>query len=347
MKNNLYRMGVDVGSTTLKIIILDSGNIVVHKVYRRHKADINNVFKEELNTIIEKFPGMKFTINISGSAGIGISERTGIPFVQEVVASVEVVNKLYPETRTMIDLGGEDAKMVFFHKGKQPDIRMNGSCAGGTGAFIDQMADLMNISISDLSGYADKHNKIYPVASRCGVFAKTDVQNLISRSVPLEDLAKSILDAVAMQTITSLARGYDILPKILFIGGPLTFIPALRQSFKEALEVSGNDFILPENSEFFPALGAALYDNDNKAYDDLKELVKHLEHKVEEHSNTLEALFKDEQEYENWKKTRKIKKLEVRKCLRENAFNSLRHVFFMVVARQYYCYFRHRPSCVL
>ncbi|MDL2262437.1 acyl-CoA dehydratase activase-related protein [Bacteroidales bacterium OttesenSCG-928-I21] len=311
--NNIHKIGVDVGSTTLKVIILDNENSVVHKVYRRHKADINNVFKEELNTIIEKFPNAKFTINVSGSAGIGISERTGIPFVQEVVASVEVVNKLYPETRTMIDLGGEDAKMVFFHEGKQPDIRMNGSCAGGTGAFIDQMADLMNISVSDLSGYADKYNKVYPVASRCGVFAKTDVQNLISRSVPIEDLAKSILDAVAMQTITSLARGYDILPKILFIGGPLTFIPALRQSFKEALEGNDNDYILPENSEFFPALGSALYDNNNEVYEDLRELTKYLENKVEEHKDTLEVLFKDEQEYENWKKTRKIKKLEVRK----------------------------------
>ncbi|MDR2009685.1 MAG: acyl-CoA dehydratase activase [Bacteroidales bacterium] len=313
MKNDFYKIGVDVGSTTLKIIVLGTGNEVVHKVYRRHKADINNVFIEELDNIIEKFPQIKFTINITGSAGIGISERTGIPFVQEVVASVKVVSELYPDTKTMIDLGGEDAKMVFFHNGKQPDIRMNGSCAGGTGAFIDQMADLMNISIQDLSLYAERAKKVYPVASRCGVFAKTDVQNLISRSVPVEDVAKSILDAVAMQTITSLARGYDIEPKVLFIGGPLTFIPELRESFKEALNIDKNDLILPVNSEFFPALGAALFDNDNQIYEDLSLLSKHLENKVEEHKDTLDVLFGSREEYENWKKNRKIKSLKINK----------------------------------
>ena len=312
-KTEVFNIGVDVGSTTLKIIVLSRENKVIHKVYRRHKADINNVFIEELAEIIEKFPGIKFTMNITGSAGIGISERTGIPFVQEVVASVEVVNRLYPGTRTMIDLGGEDAKMVFFHEGKQPDIRMNGSCAGGTGAFIDQMADLMNISLDDLSKYADNYNKAYPVASRCGVFAKTDVQNLISRSVPVEDVAKSILDAVAMQTVTSLARGYDIKPKVLFIGGPLTFIPALRDSFKEILNIDSTDFILPENSEFFPALGSALYDNNNEIYDDLKVLITHLENKVEDIKDTLSVLFNSEDEYEEWKKNRKIKKLELHK----------------------------------
>lgn len=305
---NILKIGVDVGSTTIKIVILNSGNEVVYKSYRRHKADINNIFIEELNTIIKNFSRYKFTINISGSAGIGIAERAHIQFVQEVVASIEVVNKLYPETKTMIDLGGEDAKMVFFHEGKQPDIRMNGSCAGGTGAFIDQMTDLMNISIEDLSNNAENYSKIYPVASRCGVFAKTDIQHLISRSIPISDISKSILDAVAIQTITSLARGYDIEPKILCIGGPLTFIPALRQSFKEILKVEDSNFILPENSEYFPALGAAIIDSD-KIYEDLNILIKQLDIKVEQQKDTLPVFFNSNEEYSEWKKTKKIKKL--------------------------------------
>lgn len=208
---------------------------MIYKVYRRHKADFNTLFVEELNTVTSRFPDCWFTIAITGSAGMGISERTGIPFVQEVVASIEVVDKEYPDTHTLIDLGGEDAKMVFFKDGRQLDIRMNGSCAGGTGVFIDQMADLMNIPVEELGRQALKYEKLYPVASRCGVFAKTDVQNLISRNVPVPDISMSILRTVAVQSVTTLARGCDIQPKILCIGGPLTFIPALRDSFVELL----------------------------------------------------------------------------------------------------------------
>ena len=295
--DNVCRIGIDVGSTTLKVIVLNCLNEIIYKVYRRHKADFNTLFVEELNNIISRFPDSRFTIAITGSAGMGISERTGIPFVQEVVASIEVIKKEFPETHTMIDLGGEDAKMVFFEDGKQPDIRMNGSCAGGTGAFIDQMADLMNISVSELGSQALRYEKLYPVASRCGVFAKTDVQNLISRNIPIPDISMSILRTVAIQSITTLARGCDIQPKILCIGGPLTFIPALRDSFIELLNLIPSDLIIPANSEYFPAWGTALYNREGEVTEDLPLLIHKLEIKESKRKDVLPALFRSEEEY--------------------------------------------------
>lgn len=307
----MYNIGIDVGSTTLKIIILDSENTILYKAYKRHKANINGAFIEEIKNIKSRFPDKQFRMNITGSAGMGISERTGIPFVQEVVASVEVINKMYPKTHVMIDLGGEDSKMVFFQDGRQPDIRMNGSCAGGTGAFIDQMADLMNISVEELSDQAVKSEKIYPVASRCGVFAKTDVQNLISRNVPIPDISMSILHTVALQSITSLARGFEISSGILCIGGPLTFIPSLRESFRKILKVDDDDFVLPENSEYFPAWGCALCcREDNGIQDPDALLLKLAEKNDSKEKNTLPVLFSDETEYSEWKKNRKIKSLK-------------------------------------
>ena len=321
-EKNIYKIGVDAGSTTLKLVILDNENNVVYKSYTRHKADINNVFKTELKKIDEKFPNERFSITMTGSAGMGIADRMEISFVQEVVASIEVIKNIYPETGVLIDLGGEDAKMVFFGKGKQPDIRMNGSCAGGTGAFIDQMADLMHISVDDLAERALCYEKIYPVASRCGVFAKTDVQNLISRNIPAADVAKSILNAVALQSITALARGREIVPKILCIGGPLTFNLALRQSFRELLNISEDDFILPENSKHFPAYGAALYKIENcKVYDDIFSLAKKLETSGSERKNTMPVLFKDEIEYTEWIANRKIKYLKIRELAVSDTVN--------------------------
>lgn len=307
----MYNIGIDVGSTTLKIIILDSENTILYKAYKRHKANINGAFIEEIKNIKSRFPDKQFRMNITGSAGMGISERTGIPFVQEVVASVEVIYKMYPKTHVMIDLGGEDSKMVFFQDGRQPDIRMNGSCAGGTGAFIDQMADLMNISVEELSDQAVKSEKIYPVASRCGVFAKTDVQNLISRNVPIPDISMSILHTVALQSITSLARGFEISSGILCIGGPLTFIPSLRESFRKILKVNDDDFVLPKNSEYFPAWGCALCcREDNGIQDPDALLLKLAEKNDSKEKNTLPVLFSDETEYSEWKKNRKIKSLK-------------------------------------
>jgi len=268
MSSKSIKIGIDAGSTTLKAIVLDENDNIIYKSYRRHKANVNSVFINELKKIncplgfaawrSQELSIINYQLSITGSAGIGIAERCGAPFVQEVVAAVELVQKRFPQVRTLIDLGGEDAKMVFFGENNHPDIRMNGSCAGGTGAFIDQMASLLNIPVETLGEQAERCEKIYPVASRCGVFAKTDIQNLIARNVSVPDIAASTLYAVALQSITSLARGYDIIPPVLCIGGPLTFIPALREQFCKILNLRNEDLILPENSEFFPAFGAAL-----------------------------------------------------------------------------------------
>lgn len=306
-----YKMGVDVGSTTVKIVVLDNNQQIIHKSYCRHQANIQQTLVAELQKVVELYPGTTFNINISGSAGMGIGERVGIPFVQEVVAAVEVVKNVYSAAHTLIDLGGEDAKMVFFNEGRHPDIRMNGSCAGGTGAFIDQMASLMNISVNELGEKALDYDKIYPIASRCGVFAKTDVQNLISRNIPVSDISASILHAVALQSVTTLSRGCDVVPKVICIGGPLTFIPALRNSFRDVLKIETSDIIVPDNGEYFPAWGAALYEEDSVKSFDLNSLIEKLnESTSSNHSEALPALFKDELEYIEWDANRNVKALQ-------------------------------------
>lgn len=309
-----YKMGVDVGSTTVKVVVLDSNLQIIHKSYCRHQANIQQTLVTELKKTKELFPEASFDIHISGSAGMGIGERIGIPFVQEVVAAVEVVKNVYSGAHTLIDLGGEDAKMVFFSEGKHPDIRMNGSCAGGTGAFIDQMASLMNIPIEELGSKALNYDKIYPIASRCGVFAKTDVQNLISRNIPVADISASILHAVALQSVTTLARGCDVVPKVICIGGPLTFIPALRNAFRDILKIEDSDFIVPENGEYFPAWGAALYKEEKARNFNLSELIENLEiSTTSNHSEALEPLFSNEEEYSAWNSNRSIKSLAFKK----------------------------------
>jgi predicted CoA-substrate-specific enzyme activase len=210
-------------------------------------------------------------------------------------------------------LGGEDAKIVFFEDGKQPDIRMNGSCAGGTGAFIDQMADLMNITVQKLGETALDFHKIYPIASRCGVFAKTDVQNLISRNIPQADMAMSILHTVVLQAITTLVRGHQVQPKALCIGGPLTFIPALRERFKHLLNLQEDEIILPENSEYFPAWGCAFLAGKNDNLVDINDLIQKIsENKGYRPADSLPPLFENEREYRIWKEKRNIKHLKFR-----------------------------------
>ncbi|GHT48680.1 2-hydroxyglutaryl-CoA dehydratase [Bacteroidia bacterium] len=308
---DIYRIGIDIGSTTFKIIILDENSEVIYRLYRRHKANVSKVMTEELHTIVQKFPDRQFTVGITGSAGMGITERIGIPFTQEVVAAIEVIKKEHPNTHTMIDLGGEDAKMVFFESDKQPDIRMNGSCAGGTGAFIDQMADLMHISVEELGKKALEYEKIYPVASRCGVFAKTDVQNLIARNVPVADVAMSILYTVALQSITALSRGCTVAPEIVCVGGPLTFLSALRKAFAQILNFDEKEFAPPENSEFFPAWGTALYHPEQQVVKDIPELISQLATaNTQVRKDTLPPLFESEAAYADWQKNRNIKHLK-------------------------------------
>ncbi|MFV1962281.1 MAG: BadF/BadG/BcrA/BcrD ATPase family protein, partial [Acidimicrobiia bacterium] len=188
-----YSVGIDVGSTTAKVVILDDARQIVFSTYQRHNAETLLTVREALSNAQQKLGDVPITVSIAGSAGMGLSERYDLPFVQEVVASAEVVRLLYPEVRTLIDIGGEDAKLIFFEEGGQPsEMRMNGACAGGTGAFIDQMATLLDVDVARLSGLAGLHMNVYPIASRCGVFAKTDVQNLLAREIPHQDIAASI-----------------------------------------------------------------------------------------------------------------------------------------------------------
>jgi predicted CoA-substrate-specific enzyme activase len=258
-----YKLGIDVGSTTAKIAVLDTENQIIFSDYKRHNTEvfptILAILTESKNIIGDK----PLTISITGTAGMGISEKTGIHFVQEVVASAEVVRQLHPKVRTLIDLGGEDAKIIFFNEDGKPDIRMNGNCAGGTGAFIDQMASLLNCNVTELNDMAKESKNTYPVASRCGVFAKTDIQNLISRDIPSSDIVASIYKAVAFQAINSLARGSDIVPKIIFTGGPLTFQPELRKAFLSILEIDNSQIEEINYGELFPAVGAALHNEDS------------------------------------------------------------------------------------
>lgn len=229
----MVKVGLDVGSTTVKMIAIDKEGRIVYSKYERHNAkakDVIILMLKELGTIVNN---EDIAIRITGSVGMGLSEKYGIPFVQEVVAATKAVQNKYPHIASMIDIGGEDAKVVFFKDSEAVDLRMNGNCAGGTGAFIDQMAIILGVSVYEMNELAMNATHVYPIASRCGVFCKTDIQNLIAKNVSREDIAASIFHAVAVQTVVTLARGYDIKTPILFCGGPLTFIPALRKAFIE------------------------------------------------------------------------------------------------------------------
>ena len=255
----MIHIGLDAGSTTVKVVAVNEKGNVVYKEYRRHFADISGTAVSMLEHVRTKLGDVPAHLSVTGSAGMGIAERTGIPFVQEVVAACELVLKNFPQIKTLVDIGGEDAKMIFFRESKSPDIRMNGNCAGGTGSFIDQMATILNVEVGELGDLAARAKTVYPIASRCGVFSKTDVQNLLARNVGREDIAASIFHAVSMQVITSLARGCDIQPQVFLCGGPFTFIPALREAFVKQSGLREEDFYVSEYAEVIPAWGAAIH----------------------------------------------------------------------------------------
>lgn len=259
------KIGLDVGSTTIKCVVLDDNNEIIYSNYERHMSRIVEMTHTLLCRIDEMFPNEDMSVVISGSAGMGMATGIGIPFTQEVYATRTAVKTYLPETDTVIELGGEDAKILFLSGGLE--VRMNGSCAGGTGAFIDQMASLMGVSIEDINGLAEQHDKLYTIASRCGVFAKTDIQPLINQGARIPDIAASILYAVVNQTIGGLAQGREITGNVVYLGGPLTFLPELRKSFDNVLNIKGT---CPDNSLYYVAIGAAL-SPDNKVFN-LKEL---------------------------------------------------------------------------
>ena len=247
------RIGLDVGSTTLKCVVLDDSDKIVYKQYTRHFSQIAERASAMLMDIARDLNISSASLCISGSAGMGLSESLEIPFTQEVYATRLAVKRLSPETDTVIELGGEDAKILFLDGAME--VRMNGSCAGGTGAFIDQMATLLNVTPDDMNIMASHHTKLHSIASRCGVFAKSDIQALLNQGATKEDISASIFYAVVNQTVAGLAQGRKLSGNVLYLGGPLTFLPELRAAFDDVLKSSG---IAPENSLYFVAYGAAL-----------------------------------------------------------------------------------------
>ena len=249
----MKRLGIDIGSTTIKCVVLSDAGEVLYSSYDRHRAKIVSCMTELLQTVADRFPGEEMAVAVSGSAGMGIANDLGIPFVQEVWATRLAVKKLRPETDTVIELGGEDAKILFLSE--TMEVRMNGSCAGGTGAFIDQMAALMGVTPDEMNELSKKSERTYTIASRCGVFAKSDVQPLINQGAKREDIAASIFLAVVNQTVAGLAQGREITGRVLYLGGPLTFLPGLRDAFDSTLRVQG---VCPDNSLYYVAMGAAM-----------------------------------------------------------------------------------------
>ena len=305
LSEEFYFAGIDVGSTTTKMAILDKTNRLVFSRYIRHNTRIHLTITLLLQEAKEELGNISIKLRITGSAGIGISEKSGIPFIQEVVAAAQVVKMLYPEIKTLIDIGGEDSKMIFFYDHKAPDIRMNGSCAGGTGAFIDQMASLMNIPVTGFNELAANYSKIYTIASRCGVFAKTDVQNLLSRKISKSDIAASVYHAVAVQAMNTLARGFEIVPKVMFVGGPFSFMPELIKSFIRDLKLDPADVIEPKHPELLPAIGVALGDKESMhiTIDALIAKIKISENKITV-IDRLKPLFNSDDEFVKWQKER-------------------------------------------
>ncbi len=290
-------LGIDIGSTTAKLVLRDGSNVLYEK-YERHFSQVRQKTLELLSRMPHVRDGEELTVAISGSAGLGLSQSAGLAFVQEVFATGEAVKMIEPDTSAVIELGGEDAKIIFFEGGT--DERMNGSCAGGTGAFIDQMATLLNVTVDEMDKLSLAHKRIYPIASRCGVFAKTDIQPLLNQGARKEDIAASIFQAVVNQTIAGLARGRKITGKVLFLGGPLYYCKGLRQRFQETLGLDGEHAIFPEDGRFAVALGASLYAEKNSTPITLGALKTAIQNSLSAAPavHRLEPLFCDAHEYE-------------------------------------------------
>ncbi|HOW23044.1 MAG TPA: acyl-CoA dehydratase activase-related protein [Sedimentibacter sp.] len=294
-----FLAGLDIGSTTVKIAVLDHEGKMVYKQYERHYSDITNTVIEIINNSSEYLKDSFIKISVTGSGAIDVSKYLDIPFVQEVAASTRAIEEFIPSTDVVIELGGEDAKITYLSGNLEQ--RMNGSCAGGTGAFIDQMAVLMKTDAKGLNELAKKHKTIYPIASRCGVFAKSDVQPLLNEGARQEDIAASIFQAVVNQTISGLAQGRPIRGKVAFLGGPLFFLSELRERFKETLGLTDENLICPDDANYYVAIGAALLSHENKKIS-FNEFFNNMKAKIESskfryRKTELPPLFKNEDEY--------------------------------------------------
>ena len=324
MKN--YTLGIDIGSTTVKVALLDDECNLLFSDYQRHYAEIQETCARLIGEAYDSLGDLEVSPAITGSGGLTLAKHLGVPFVQEVIAVSTCLKKRCPTTDVAIELGGEDAKIIYFEKGNI-EQRMNGICAGGTGSFIDQMADLLRTDAAGLNVYARSHHSIYPIAARCGVFAKTDIQPLINEGATREDLAASIFQAVVNQTISGLACGKPIRGHVAFLGGPLHFLDQLRERFIDTLKLDEEHSIVPDNSHLFAAQGAAM-ESENAARSEartndvpyvpgmekttLHDLVTKLESgiKMEFEVSRLDPLFKDQEEYEEFRERQDRYKVE-------------------------------------
>ena len=294
-----YSLGIDVGSTTVKTVITDSSGEIIYSKYQRHLSKVKETVTDQLKIIQADYPDAEFTVCITGSAGLGLANSAGIPFVQEVHAAFLAVKQKQPDADAVIELGGEDAKIIFLTGGVEQ--RMNGSCAGGTGAFIDQMATLLGISADELDELSLHAQKIYPIASRCGVFAKSDIQPLLNQGARREDVAASIFQAVVDQTVSGLAQGRTIEGKVLFLGGPLFFLKGLRHAFVKTLGLDSAHAVFPQDGPVFVAYGCAVYAaaaEESFSIGDIIDMVENA--KASDDIVTGEPLFNSQTEYDEF-----------------------------------------------
>ena len=301
--NKKYKIGVDIGSTTVKLVIMDNNNKILSKAYKRHLSDSKKTIISLFKNALKKFPSdSKFSLIFTGSGAISLAKYLKIPFIQEVIACKNAITTYAKEANVAIELGGEDAKIIYFDQ--TIEQRMNGSCAGGTGAFLDQMAVLLNTTTSGLNDLAKKGDTIYPIASRCGVFAKTDIQPLLNEGCRKEDIALSIMQAVVNQTISGLACGKPIKGNVIFLGGPLNYLSVLKERFIKTLNLSKKEVIAPKDANLFVCMGACLDNSKRKYYpkEDINTLLKDLKEFKEETSTSLEPLFKNDKEYQDFVK---------------------------------------------
>lgn len=298
----IINIGIDVGSTTVKFVVMNKQKEILYSEYRRHFSDTKKTIKDLFEEVLSKFPNYNYTLVTTGSGAIALAKYLDILFVQEVIACKNAISYYAPSTDVAIELGGEDAKIIYFDQ--TIEQRMNGSCAGGTGAFLDQMAVLLNTTTEGLNDLALSGTEIYPIASRCGVFAKTDIQPLLNEGAKKEDVALSIMQAVVNQTISGLACGKPIKGNVIFLGGPLNYLSTLKDRFIKTLNLKEEEVITPEDARLFVCIGAILDDTEKKIMteEELRKIVKRLNTFKESESNDLQPLFKNKKDYEKFQK---------------------------------------------
>ena len=303
--SDMLRIGIDIGSTTVKVVVINEKDEMLFSRYERHYSEILETVKKLVSEAHDEIGDASVSAMITGSGGVALSEAVGIPFIQEVVATANAIESVIPQTDVAIELGGEDAKIIYFEGGNAEE-RMNGICAGGTGSFIDQMASLLQTDAGGLNELAKSHKIIYPIASRCGVFAKTDIQPLINEGAAREDLAASIFQAVVNQTISGLACGKPIRGHVAFLGGPLHFLSELRERFIKTLKLTDETAILPENSHLFAAFGSAI-SADEKDARPFSEMIDNIgkNNTLAVEIARLSPLFNDEEEYKKFSERHK------------------------------------------